>query len=186
MNIKNLFKSIRNTKTKGITLIEVTIVIVVMLIVAVGGVSSYSSMINKAKMALLLNDFASLKVACTQMYYEHSGLGVKLATEGAFYETFNQYVDSNSNLMDDNKTLLKSDPWGAPYQVKFTQVSETETKITIDSVGKSNKVDYELLVHYKNGEVRAGTAGFDKNEGSDTSDAKTTNGVASITDMWAK
>jgi type II secretory pathway pseudopilin PulG len=157
-----------------------------MLIIAVGGVSTYSSSINKAKMALLLNDFASLKVACTQMYYEHAGLGSNITTTAQFFDYFNQYVDSNSNLQDDNKTLSKKDPWGAPYQVTFSQKSETETMITIDSVGRSNKVDYALLIHYKNGEVRVGTAGFDANEGSDTSNATVANGVASITDMWAK
>lgn len=184
--MKKLLNGFKKKRLKGITIIEVTIVVVVMLIIAVGGVSSYASSINKAKMAMLLNDFASLKVASSQMMYENSGLGSGRIDANDFYKFFNQYIDSNCSLSDDNKTLLKNDPWDSPYQVRFVQVSKSETKIFVDSTGKSSKLDYTLLIHYKNGEVRVGTAGFDNNEGSDTSDAAKVDGVASITNMWAK
>lgn len=185
LNVR-IIKDIKNIKLKGMSFVEVMIVVVIMLIVAVSGMSAYASSINKAKMALLMNDFATLKVACSQMLYENSGLGTGRINTTDFYKYFNQYLDSNCNLKDDGKTMLKKDPWDSPYQLKFVQVSASETKITIDSVGRSNKVDFELLVHYKNGEVRTGTAGFDNNEGSDTSDAKVVSGVAAVTDMWSK
>lgn len=173
-------------KLKGFTMLEIIAVIAIIAILTGGAMGSNATSINRAKRAKVSQDFEVFKTAALNMLYEHSGLGT--IPPGDLDKYFNQYIDSNSYMNDAVTELRSKDPWEAPYKVSFTQVSASESKLTFNSVGKSSgMVSFSLLAHYKDGEVRVGTAGLGKDQGTDTSDASITSGGAvSVTNMWAK
>lgn len=170
---------------KGLTLIEVTIVMLIFAALIAVGAPAFSKSFSRAHETQVLSDFAKIQVAAAEFLHEQPDT-LKLSSPQTIL-ALNDYLESNFYVVKENDLdqaiLTMQDPWGAHYQISFDKgvVTPKDTTITVTSIG-GGKV-YKLLVHKNLGEIRVGTAGFRNNMGSAFSDATNTPTV-SITKMW--
>lgn len=180
-------KQILHSKSKGMTLIEVTIVMLIFAALIAVGAPAFSKSFSRANETQVLSDFAKIQVAATEFLHEQPDTISPARADGIL--ALNEYMESNFALVKPGgaapPVFTMQDPWGEHYQIDAERglTPEDGIKITVTSVGSGT--EYKLLVHYKEGEIRVGTAGFRNNMGSAFSDATNTPTV-SITDMWAK
>lgn len=172
--IKNKLTSM--TKRKGMTLIEVMVVLVIIAILSVAVFIGGNTYINKSREASVKEDFGSFELAIQTMMLENN----KYATNGIdgahedLIKLMNVYLADElhiSGTSNSDTFSVKEDAWSNQYKVVFNADStDTEFKVHIisygpDSItsstsGNIDENDLMMVVELQKGQITTAYTGF--------------------------
>lgn len=130
-----------NKNKKGFTTIELVIVIAIISVLATVLIPQMSSMVDKAKISGVQQNFREMQIAAQTVAYEHAGFnsidglldagGSTIADATKLYDALNVNFDPVNKIGDDG-TMTRKDPWGNVY--KFVYDKDTNG-VTFTSAG---------------------------------------------------
>lgn len=107
----------KNSTKKGFTLVELTIVILIVAILFIILTISVNAMVNKSKEAGLEVDFHSYYVGAKSAILVADE--ETLADKTKFVELMNEYTDDEIEVSSDLVTCNKDDPWNQTYEFRW-------------------------------------------------------------------
>ena len=117
-----------NKNKKGFTTIELVIVIAIISVLATVLIPQMSSMVDKAKISGVQQNFREMQIAAQTVAYEHAGFnsidglldagGSTIADATKLYDALNVNFDPVNKIADDG-TMTRKDPWGNVYDFNY-------------------------------------------------------------------
>lgn len=170
-----MLKIFKSKRRKGVTLVEIIIVIVIIAVLTGIGFWAGASAQESGKQSVALTDLRTFGTMATQMLYEHPQLMTASSITTADGEKIlNKYLGEESTFS--NGESEKTDAWGNPYEVMFSTADRESGKqefyVTIYSAGKNGEItttsldndDCGIVVALSDGAVITEMFGFKDSE----------------------
>ncbi|MFI3228137.1 MAG: type II secretion system protein [Clostridia bacterium] len=172
--MKNLINQMK--KRKGMTLIEIMVVLVIIAILSVAVFIGGNTYINKSRETSVREDFGSFEIAIQTMMLENN----KYATNGIdgahedLVKLMNVYLADELHITGTSNSdtfSVKEDAWSNQYKVVFNaDATNTEFKIHIISYGTDSitsqtaenidENDLMMVVELEKGQITTAYTGF--------------------------